>query len=380
MEILIRLTSDDMREAEGAVAKGSVVIRSLSAYDVPQTFTVDHVAGALSIRFDYIDEELSESRVLDDSLTMLVGRKSGKVLGFLVRPDVGTGRSTSDRIVEGIEQQLPRVSRPNQRMNYELIKRIVRKRLDSVLIGLESNLDDVWFEKEAGVAIQNVSKLGLTGHMELRFAVGVGVSKSQIELLNAVRGSQIHTFGWPIGVTLQNREEFRPQPYSDGIRAEVSITRSAFNGMPSYDYWALRTNGDFYLLQSLFEDSRASNKIFFNTRIVRVTEALLFAAELYQRLEVPQDATLKVRVVHRGLAGRELTSSSPNRLVWPSTARENEAKQEISVALGTVRGKLTEYVRQLTAPMFVLFDFKEFPESVYHDIVEAFVRGDTTRM
>ena len=32
---------------------------------------------------------------------------------------------------------------------------------------------------------------------------------------------------------------------------------SAMTGRPSYDYWALRSNGDFYLLQSLFEDDRA---------------------------------------------------------------------------------------------------------------------------
>jgi hypothetical protein len=54
-------------------------------------------------------------------------------------------------------------------------------------------------------------------------------------------------------------------------------------GRASYDYWALRENGVFYLLQSLFEDDRDANAIFFNSRLVRVTESLLFAANLLGR-------------------------------------------------------------------------------------------------
>jgi len=109
--------------------------------------------------------------------------------------------------------------------------------------------------------------------MEVRFGLHNGLNKSQIELLNAVRASQILTFGWPIAVLLENRPEYRPRPFGDGIRADL-----AFAGhRTSYDYWAVRKNGDFYLLQSFFEDSRERNALFFNTRIVRVTEALMFA-------------------------------------------------------------------------------------------------------
>ena len=47
--------------------------------------------------------------------------------------------------------------------------------------------------------------------------------------------------------------------------------------------------------------------------------------------------------------------------------------------LGTIRESLVEYVRQLTAPMFVLFDFKELGGPIYRDIVEAFAKGDSAR-
>src|SRR5207249_2885375 len=169
--------------------------------------------------------------------------------------------------------------------------------------------------------------------------------------------SEIHTFGWPIGVTLENRDEFRSRPYGDGIRAEIGMDRSAFSGRPSYDYWTLRANGDFYLLQSLFEDDRTTDKLFFNTRIVRVTESFLFAANLYENLGVAPETRISVRVTHRGLAGRELTSSNPNRDIWPSTTREDVSQTEIVTAVGKIRPNLVEHVRKVAEPLFMLFDF-----------------------
>jgi hypothetical protein len=79
--------------------------------------------------------------------------------------------------------------------------------------------------------------------MELRFALHMPINKSQADLLTAVRASEVHTFGWPIGITLENRDEYRPRPFGDGIRAEVSIAKDGLSGRESYDYWALAKNG-----------------------------------------------------------------------------------------------------------------------------------------
>jgi hypothetical protein len=154
----------------------------------------------------------------------------------------------------------------------------------SAPVTVDKYLENRWFAEEEARAQGLISKINLTGHMELRANVLHTLSKSQIELLNAVRLSEIRTFGWPIGITLENREEYRPRPYKDGIRAEVSI---AEGDRTSFDYWAARSNGDFYLLQSLFEDTRKSNQIFFDTRVVRVTESLMFLQSLYNKLGVP---------------------------------------------------------------------------------------------
>jgi hypothetical protein len=151
------------------------------------------------------------------------------------------------------------------------------------------------------------------------------------------------------------------------------------DGRPSYDYWALRSNGDFYLLQSLFEDSRDTAKVFFNTRIVRVTEGLMFASKLYKTLGVAPETRLSVRVTHRGLAGRQLTSAGGNRHIWPSSPTQaDESKSEIVIEVGSIMEAIVDNVQRLTAPLFMLFDFADFNEAVYRDIVERFVRGQST--
>jgi TIR domain-containing protein len=229
-----------------------------------------------------------------------------------------------------------------------------------------------WFLEEKKAAFAKADKLKLTGLMELRIGILHGISKSQIELLNAVRQSEITTFGWPIAILLENRDEFRPRPYGDGIKVEVSIAET---GRKSLDYWALRSNGDFYLLQSLFEDQRKAGEIFFDTRIVRVTESFMFAENLYNKLGVPPEVRVGFSVSHYGLDGRTLSSASTNRLVLPKATREGESSSEIVTVLGSMKDSRVNDVRKILEPMFMLFDFSQFRPSVYEEIVGDFERG-----
>jgi len=239
-------------------------------------------------------------------------------------------------------------------------------------------LDEKWFQDQSTRAVAGASKLGIAAYMELRYALHDPINKSQIELLNSEQKSQIKTFGWPIGVTLDGRPEFKPRALKDGISTEIALEKEAMTGRTSYDFWSLRNNGDFYLLQNLFEDMRDTNKVFFNTRIVRVTEALLFADNLYTNLGVPPGARISFRVKHAGLSGRTLGSASFNRIILPATAHENDSEVEIVVIVGSVRQTLAANVQSLLGPMFLLFDFREFSEKVYGDIVNRFAMGEAT--
>ena len=126
--------------------------------------------------------------------------------------------------------------------------------------------------------------------MEMRFSLHEPIPISQMDFLNTVDRSRIRTFVRSIGVILEGREYCRPRPFADGIRAEISIAERMMTGEPSYDYWAANNSGDFYTLQSFFEDQRAKGKLFFNTRIIRITEGIMFASNFFNELSIQKRA------------------------------------------------------------------------------------------
>ena len=123
---------------------------------------------------------------------------------------------------------------------------------------------------------------------------------------------------------------------------------------------------------------RDEGKIFFNTRIVRVTEALMFASGLYTHLGAPADARLSVRVTHFGLAGRTLSSAGGRRHVSPRTSVDDRCESEVVVTLGSISETLVTDVQRLTAPLFMLFEFVEFADKIYEDIVRKFEKGESS--
>lgn len=238
----------------------------------------------------------------------------------------------------------------------------------------ESIWDTEWVEKHRTKAKSGIKDIGLQGYMEVRFTLRPPkLRKSQSELNEAARVSTIDTFGWPIGVYLGNRDEFSPRPTSEGIVAEIPSTEYE----KSYDYWTIKKTGDFYLLSSFFEDQRGrSEEIFFNTRIVRITEVLLYCARLYSTLGVNGSQIVHLAIKHSGIQGRTLTSSNPARhLRSRSKSIENQVEEEITFALQEVESKLVDLVKQLTKPLFMMFDFFELADSVFEDLVDKFVGG-----
>lgn len=235
-----------------------------------------------------------------------------------------------------------------------------------------------WIQGHRETALRRMEEAGITAYMEASF--GIAAPKSdyhQSVLLKAASDSVIRTFGWPIGVVLHTNDEYRPRPRADGIFAEVNLTQRESGG--SYDYWALRRNGDFYIRKSLFEDERDTTAIFFNTRIVRNTELLLYALKLYEHLGVDPSTEFSIKLIYGGLNGRLLRSSAPNRVLSrPYPCVEESITTSYNGKLQEVKEHLTDVVKQLTAPMLVLFDFFELNDSVYQQIVEDYVAGQVT--
>lgn len=238
----------------------------------------------------------------------------------------------------------------------------------------ESVLRDRWFSEQYGMAEPGISKLGRTGAMEIRSALHEPIAKSQLELLNAVRKAEIRTFGWPIGIIIDSRDEARPRPIPDGVVAEVAIPEKSLSGKASYDYWMARNNGDFFLLQTLFEDERAESAIFFDTRIVRVTEAILFLAGYYETLGVALESRVTIGIAHYGLSGRTLTSAG-QRHVFPRKTTAVRSEGQISDTVAGLRANTADHVMRVLEPMFMLFDFMSFDRAIYNDIVTKFASG-----
>lgn len=190
-------------------------------------------------------------------------------------------------------------------------------------------------------------------------------------LTTAMEKTQIHTFGWPVGIVL-DKEGWRPQVYQDGIRAVVDIPEDS-----QYDYWILRRDISFYLLQSLFEDMRAEGKIFFDTRIIRTAETIMRVARLYTALGRGGRERVVIKIRYIGLKGRKLASANPARHV--SDRRpcfEDEAETVIREQLGKLETNLVDLVHSATGDLFQLFDgFGLDKERVVRDIVERFSKG-----
>lgn len=153
-----------------------------------------------------------------------------------------------------------------------------------------------------------------------------------------------------------------------------------FSDHPSYDYWALRLDGAFYLRQSLFEDRRDPEAIFFNTRIVRVAEGFQLARNLYRELKVPSKSDIAIAIRHDGILGRRMSSSNPARHLSPfiRKCQEDSAVAMTRIIHPVADPDIVSGTKALLDPLFILFDYFKLSDSVYEEIVLSFLKGQVT--
>ncbi|WP_304820589.1 hypothetical protein [Candidatus Binatus sp.] len=231
-----------------------------------------------------------------------------------------------------------------------------------------------WFKKQIDEAKKSFVEYGKKGFMELKVSlVRSRLDVGQQQLLDAASKSVIRTFGWPIGVVM-TKAEYRPRPTAEGIVAEILT-----GGGGSYDYWSLRRNGDFYLLRDLFEDDKRpeQDQLFINTRIVQVTEAILYCGRLYSNLGLPPTQTFAIVIRHGGLKGRTLAWAGFSRLEVENdySCSVDESSPTLTASQAEIEGRLTELVKAICAPLFTLFNFFVVPDETYDNIVNSFVAG-----
>ena len=119
------------------------------------------------------------------------------------------------------------------------------------------DVDSTWRDEMRARAETGLAGVDRSGYMESSRRLCRTPRLSQQRCWPAaMRESTVSTFGWPIGVVVDNRDEYRPRPTVDGVEAEVSIVGRAELDHNSYDLWKVYGDGRFYALLSLFEDER----------------------------------------------------------------------------------------------------------------------------
>ena len=194
----------------------------------------------------------------------------------------------------------------------------------------------------------------------------------QDQLRKAMEETQVHAFGWPIGVVL-DRPEYEPKPVRDGIRADILLPDKS-----QYDGWSLRNDLVFYLLKTLFEDTRAQGKVFLDTRVVRTAETILRLARLYKTLGVPSNTKVLIQIRYTGLRGRALSVADRRRVLHGERiCIEDEIMTSIQERLGNMESKLVELTHRAVSELTMLFDyFEPSKEQVVQPFLQEFFKGE----
>jgi hypothetical protein len=243
---------------------------------------------------------------------------------------------------------------------------------------------DKWFDERHQEAKQGLKKLGFKLFMEVKMYPEKLIAKENQELKNIAQKSTIHTFGWPIAVFLDggSSEKDAPQPKQYGIQAEISIGKESDNFTGKrYDYWALKKDGAFYLLKSLFEDSRKPGYLFFNTRIIRITEVLMYAFNLYSKLGLNDDEKIIIQIKHSGLKGLIMGAVGGRDFGFGEFKNnsENEVSSEkIETTIKDLDEKTADLVERFVKPLFESFNWLIIEKKVIDDIVLNYKQGRVT--
>jgi hypothetical protein len=205
---------------------------------------------------------------------------------------------------------------------------------------------------------------------------------NQHELLRAAEAGQLRNTGWPIGIVLRGHDS-GPIATNDRIEARVS-RRVSRDDSGWEDFWAFDKNGRYYVARALEEEyeqpafqtsaGHPDRPLWFDVRIWRIAEIILHSAVLYKALDIPADEPYLLSVNHRGLAGREFWVSAAGRFVRRGrVSKADEATWRKQVTQDYVVTNLKPLVTEVSAGLFVLFDFMEVPETVVSEIVDGFL-------
>lgn len=229
----------------------------------------------------------------------------------------------------------------------------------------------------------NTNPLKNIGFQEAAFCIFGDFSKPRMSsLLDELFVRQPHLTGWPPWVDSRRFSQDNARPYvkDQGWEAMVYSPYSP-QTIGMLDFWRITTDGQFYLLRTLEDDTTPRLQgsgiapgvlLDFYLVISRTAEIIFTAKAFAEALGTSSgDSKLKMAFKWSRLAGRKLTCwLEPARRIHSGIKAVDDAvTSQLEVDLGTAESEIWQFVRSVTQPVFDVFGY-QMSDAVVQDIVD----------
>ena len=100
---------------------------------------------------------------------------------------------------------------------------------------------------------------------------------------------------------------------------------------------------------------------------------------LFQNLNISKDEKVLINIKHGGLAGRLLSTSNNNRHLPREALTMSDMVESTDIyKFSQIENDLNAIVKKVCSSIFEQFDFYEFNDSIYNDIIDNYLNGQTT--
>lgn len=225
-----------------------------------------------------------------------------------------------------------------------------------------------------------------TGNWEAAFIIQGDIPKHSpnIDFLNLLDASNPRYSGWPVWLDSRGFREKISKPFvSNGVwEAIIPIFGEAWRD--SIDFVRFDPKGRFFLWRSYQEDIKASQKTLepfkyfdFVLPVIRVAEVIGVGLAFARAMKCePEKTQLAFAFKWTKLQGRELVSwVNPGRHIWPGqTAYQDEVNSFVEVPLDAPLSVLSDFVFQVTEPLFQVFDGFSLNKKVVEDLTDRLIQ------
>ncbi len=252
-----------------------------------------------------------------------------------------------------------------------------------------SNWNEDWIEKNRIKALEGLKRFQRKGYTELcLMAPDYSIKKDVKELYPIIKDSVLRSKEFhserlkntmPTGLYADYSDDKRlfPKPGRDNLCLDTNDPEFV-----RYQYWNLRKDGTFYQLTDFYEDSSPHlhgmygdegliphEYLFFDTRIHRILELILYAASLYTNFGLPENSRVLLKITHGGLLGRDLQTFHRNMDYERVCHLEEPVTVEIQTNIREIKERYIEFVHRVINEVVFYFENYELTyERVQNDI------------